>query len=145
MNRRDERAIRNEADDLAAELEATLDGRLIERRRGLGDVPEWEWVNVLAHSDWERLSRLAAGGDPSSRSVWDGAIMFLAGEMLTTAGSPAGLLRLQRVRLIPLELEMLSGLHPSPTPVALVGLVCRELNRERARNAHPSNHHPLAG
>lgn len=145
MNRRDERAIRNEADDLTAELEATLDGRLIERRRGVGDVPEWEWVNVLAHSGWDRLLTLAAGGGSSSRSVWDGAIMFLAGEMLTTAGSRAGLLRLQRARLIPLELEMLSGLHPSPTPVALVGLVCRELNRERARTAHPSNDRPLAG
>lgn len=145
MNRRGERAIRHEVDDLAAELAATLDGRILERRRGLGDVPAWEWVNVLAHSDWQRLSTLAAGSNSSGRSGWDGAIRFLADEMLTTAGSTAGLLRLQRARLIPLELEMLAGLHPNPTPVALVGLVCREINRERARNAHPSNHHPLAG
>ncbi len=137
MSRREERAIREEAEQLAAEAEAMLSGRLAERS-GNERAPGWVWLNTLAHSDWNDLADVV-DARRAQRTAWDGAVMFLAGEILSAAGSPDGLLELQRNQLVPLELELLSGaMTPPSTPAGLVSIVRSELARVRSRHAHPS-------
>ena len=98
-------------DGVGGECEVFLDGAWVEhvadRRRR---VPPWAWLNVLAHSDEDRLTALARDERehvPGQLRAWWDTIAFLAGEILDTARglelSPEGL---QRTRLIPLELEV---------------------------------------
>jgi hypothetical protein len=132
MHRREERAIRDEAKAFVAEAEATLTGRLVDWCWFDDNVPGWVWLNTLAHADWAALGDLADGGPPGRHSIWNRAVMFLAGELLSTAGSADGLIELQRACLIPLESDLLAA--PSWTlssPAELVSLVRSELRRSR--------------
>ncbi len=136
MSRREERAIRDEAEELAAETEAMLSGRLADRWSG-DRAPGWVWLNTLAHADWAGLTDIADGSLRGQRSAWDGALMFLAGELLASAGSPGALRDLQRTELVPLELELLAGATPPPaTPGGLVSLVRDQLARARSHRSH---------
>jgi len=95
-------------------------------------------VNQLAHADWDNMAGLADGPDLGRRSAWDGAVGFLAAELVSAAGSPAGLAQLQSSALIPLELDMLAGGPTPATPIELVHVVRDRIARARARRTHPS-------
>jgi hypothetical protein len=103
-----------------------------------GDVPAWARINELAHADWDHLAGVADRTESTRRSAWDGAIRFLAAELLSAAASPAGLLQLQRSGLIPLELDMLTGGPTLATPTELVQVVRHQLAKARSRRTHPS-------
>jgi len=138
-HRSDERAVRAEARDVVAEAEATLSGNLVGWRWWSDDAVAWVWVNTLAHAGWSHLNELAAGGWRSQGQAWDAALAFLAGELLIQAGRPEGLVAVQRLVLVPLELEMLGGLTVTPrTAAGLVSLVRSQLALARSRQAHPS-------
>ena len=88
-----------------------LDGAWLEHLAERGRrVPPWAWLSALSHSDENRLTALA--GDervnvPAELREWWDAVAFLAGEILDTArGLELSPERLQRTRLIPLELEL---------------------------------------
>jgi hypothetical protein len=139
MHRREERAIRDDAKDLIAEAEAIVTGRLVERHWWDDKEQGWMWLNCLAHADWSTLSEMADGARTGRGSLWDAAAMFLAGELLATAGSAEGLVALQRAWLVPLEAELLALSSGTPsTPGNLVSVVRAELDRARARRARDS-------
>jgi len=134
---RKERAVRAEVDRLVEEAGAMLAGQLCQRCDP-GEASACVRVNELAHADWDRLTGIADGRDPLRRSAWDGATRFLAAEMVSVAGHPEGLLRLQRSCLIPLELDMLAGGPTPASPTQLVQVVRDRLARSRRRPTHPS-------
>lgn len=137
MSWRDGRALRREARSLVDEAQAALSGQLI--WRDSPEDPEWIGLNTLAHASWPTLVRLADGLLRSGRREWDAALVFLASELMGAAGSPASLVSVQRVRIIPLELEVLDGARPAPsTPGELVDLVRPGLAVARSQRRHPS-------
>ena len=140
MSWRDGRALRREARSLVDEAQAALSGQLIWRDspEAPGD-PEWIGLNTLAHASWPTLVRVADGLLRSGRREWDAALVFLASELMGAAGSPACLVSVQRVRIIPLELEVLDGARPAPsTPGELVDLIRPGLAVARSQRRHPS-------
>lgn len=145
MSDRSDRVIRDEGRYLVAQAEAMLDGCLIDRYRRQNTVPAWLWLNALAHSRWSRLADIAAGNRRNPRPGWDGALSFLASEVLIAAGSSEGLEALQRARLVPLELRLLGAARAPEAPAELVHLVRREIGRDRRRPARPSSDHPSMG
>jgi hypothetical protein len=135
---RDDRPLKVPGCAILEECEAFLDGSWIEHEaaRG-GPAPSWAWVAVLAHSDAERLTRLACDDRvhvPADRRPWWDAVAFLAGEILDTArGLSWSPEQLQRAALIPLELELLaeeaSGRAAIPRdPQTFVGRVVTALD-----------------
>lgn len=120
--RRNRRALRLGVDRVTAEAEAIVRGRVVERGQA-GEIPTWVRLNELGHGDWEHITTLAAGADGSPVRSWDGAVRFLAGELVNLARDPASLVKLQRSAVIPLELALLSGDPEPPTPTELVQLV----------------------
>jgi hypothetical protein len=137
--RRRERAIQAGAGHALEEATAVLNGRMVHRYGPGESVPAWARINELAHADWDDLTHLCDPTTPTSRSAWDGAVRYLAAEVVSAAGSPAGLRELQRSRLIPLELDMLAARgQTAATPTEFVQLVRHELSRQRARRSHPS-------
>jgi len=135
--RRGERALQFEVEELVKDVAAMLSGRVAQRWDS-GDVPGWGWVNELAHADWETLAALADGTPLVRRSAWDGAVRFLAAEVVSAARSPSGLSQLQSSALIPLELDMLAGGRTPATPIELVQLVRDGIARAQGRRTHPS-------
>ena len=95
--RRDERAVQSEVEQLVEEVAATLSGCLVQRWAS-AEIPGWVRVNQLAHADWDNLAGLAEGTPRVRRSAWDGAVGFLAAELVSTARSPSGLSQLQKLR-----------------------------------------------
>jgi hypothetical protein len=134
---REQRVAQAEVEQLLEEAAATLGGTLA-RRWTSGVVPGWARVNELAHADWDSLVGLAYGTKPARRSAWDGAVGFLAAELVSAAGSPACLLPLQSAALIPLELDMLAGGPAPATPTELVQLVRDRIAQTRDRRRHPT-------
>lgn len=99
------------ARDVDRECEAFLTGTLVDYLAERGrPVPSWAWLAVLAHSDEERLVSLASEERvkvPADLRAWWDVVAFLAGEVLDTArGLTWPCERLQRTRLVPLELEL---------------------------------------
>ena len=126
------------ARDLVAAAEATLTGRLVDRYDYGQGAPGWVWLNTLAHADWATLAALGDGARCGRPSAWDGRCMFLAGELVSTAGPADGLVALQCAQLVPLELHLLAVSSPTPsTPGELVSLVRPQLALARCRQAHP--------
>jgi hypothetical protein len=108
-----------------AEAIAILEGR--DRELSSVSATGWVRINQLAHASWGELERLAES--QTSDAPWAGAVSYLASEMRTQAGSPGGLLALQRHRLIPLELDVLGGRAVLPrTPLRLISLVRAEVD-----------------
>jgi len=68
-------------------------------------VPAWAWLNRLAHGFAAEVRALAAEG-ASLDDHWDGAIRFLAGELVARAPDDRSMATLQRDALVPLELAM---------------------------------------
>lgn len=102
-------------DGVAADTEAFLSGRLLERAREIGEpweIPGWYWLNAVAHGSPERLRTLASEtartpGTPEVRMTYPAARALLAHDLLFAGGgSLARLEQIQRELLVPLELDL---------------------------------------
>jgi hypothetical protein len=139
MSRREERAIRCEAQDLVAEAEAMLSGGVVARPWWHHGLQGWVSVNTLAHADRPTLSDVADGVFGSRSREWDTSLRFLASELLVTTGTAEALEAAQRAEIVPLELDVLAGTAPAPrTPRDLVALVLPRIIRAAGRRQHPS-------
>jgi hypothetical protein len=99
---------------------------------------QWVWINALAHSSWDQLIQLAERPARQGGGSWEGATSFLAWEVRAYAATAAGLLKLQRNGLIPLELDVLAGRRPAPdSPLELVATVRAEIDRLRQCDQRP--------
>ena len=136
--RRGERAVSLEADQLVGAAAAILNGRTVRRYVRGEEPPVWVRVNQLAHADWDDLAELTDQSRPTRRKAWDGAIGFLAAELLLASRDPGGLVQVQRSALIPLELDLLTGRPATMTPTELVQAVRTRLAWVQARRTHPS-------
>jgi hypothetical protein len=104
------------------EVEAFLHGRyadhLAERGRA---VPAWAAINRLAHTDHRGLVALVAGSgvEPrhalGRRHAWAEEERFVAASLLARSGAtPAGLHRMQREALVPVELSLIGRSAAAP-------------------------------
>ena len=96
-------------------------------------VPNWAWLNVLAHSRHDQLCRLSLQSAPSSlftpSGSWWRALGFLSGEILARATNDDELDFLSRSVLIPLELSYLADGHAPRRPGELVRAVLQALDQ----------------
>ncbi len=111
---------RGQAASLVEECEAFLAGRLAERAfRTTGFVPDWTWMNLLAHGTYAELLAerdippSARRGellecwqwlDPSER--WRRARSYLAAEVLDLVDSEEQLEELRHQTLLPIEEDL---------------------------------------
>lgn len=103
---------------LVAEIEAFLSGELVAELSQRGDpVPDWAWLNTLAHGDLCHVARLRRPtllrvdrtGDWTA-DAWRTAQGLLAKDLLELSRSDSeALTRLQRTVLVPLELELIQA------------------------------------
>jgi len=105
--------------ELLRECDALLSGGYGEYVRNQGrPAPAWALVNALAHASREELVAWAGddappGNDPDAAGARQ-LLTFLADDVLSHAGpGSSALLELQRTRLVPLELDLMSDLQPS--------------------------------
>lgn len=115
---------------LVTETEDFLAGRLLELRYAAGQsIPDWAWINRLAHGTIDDLTEVAGewrhGGLYHS---WRRARAYLAGELLDAAPTQASLIELQRELLVPLELQLMHGCAMPLRPRHLVARVLTALN-----------------
>jgi hypothetical protein len=102
---------------LIADTEAFVSGDYADHLRRHGDmVPGWARLNLLAHSDLERLrrarlpfsSRKPALFAKRTGDAWRSAIRVLADELIEVVESDSEMLSyVQRCALVPLELELM--------------------------------------
>jgi hypothetical protein len=94
--------------ELADECEAFLSGHYAQYLNDDGrPVPEWAWLNVLAHGSEDDIRAFATGGPRLRDATWHHALAFLAQEVLNEAARRGGTVSdLQRSTLVPLELEL---------------------------------------
>lgn len=119
------------------EATAIVEGRVVDAGGDRRWAPRWGWVNKLAHGSWEDLTRLAARRNEAG-STWEAAASYLATEMLTRSQDPEHLLALQRMGLVPMELDVMSGWIPKPrTPKELVQLVGSGIDRAGPQSESP--------
>lgn len=119
---------------VVSEAAATVQGTITDTFGDGWPLPPWAWLNKLAHASWTDLGQLAQSRPRRARG-WEGAITFLAGELLSYARTPDRLLQVQRTGLIPLELDLLGRQLPPPaTPLELVSMVRNELERAHRYN-----------
>ena len=110
---------------VADECEAFISGSYAEflAERG-GDVPTWAVLNVLAHTDLDRLRTRAESGlvaELDQRQGWVTASRLLRRELVELVGEDEGLLaNLQRTVLIPLELQLARESDTELEPRAVV-------------------------
>jgi len=124
--------------ELVDECEAFVSGRYLQYLNGdRRSVPEWAWLNVLAHGGEGDIRALAVGRPPRSSlhdATWRCALVFLAREVLSEVTRRGGtLLDLQRSILVPLELEFATADIWSLRPAHVVGAVLTALAE------HPSD------
>jgi hypothetical protein len=88
-------------------------GRLVERIESRGDsVPVWAWTNLLAHGtdgDLGAESGTEWPGWDAAEKEWRQVRSYLATEVLHSAKLHGPLAEVQRVVLVPLELELASN------------------------------------
>ena len=121
--------IRRRGKDLVKECDVYLSGLyadFLETRHR--PIPDWAWVNVLAHARPEQLRTLATDvshcrGRPTRTTVWWQAVAFLAGEIVSHEDNDQTLDELRRSVLVPLELEWLAASGPTQRPRQLVRIV----------------------
>lgn len=128
-------------EDLAKEAEAFLSGafaRLLIHKHP--SVPEWAWLNVVAHGTEAQIASFLAEnahGLSPVEQVWRDAMTFLDREVIATKRAVGcSLEELQRCVLVPLELEMAT--QPSVSPEQLLrlafdALIDYERSRSRSR------------
>ena len=131
-----------DVDAVLAEAEALLTGRLAATDAADDRATSsWAWVNCLAHASVDDLVGLAEPRRPAHPAGWAGAVSYLAHEVLTAGRTAEGVVAIQRAALVPLELDLLAGVTPTPaTPGQLVTMV-RALV-ERHQREHRSQQHP---
>lgn len=122
--------------ELAVECEAFLAGHYA---RLLNDdhrpVPEWAWLNALAHGGEEDVRAFANDGSCSYAAEWNHALAFLAQEVLSEATRRrCTLFDLQSSTLVPLEFELAARCTQTDAwPTHVVGTVLTALAE------HPTN------
>ncbi len=111
--------------EVVREAERMLSGRTLESFISRRDrVPAWSLVALLGHGSRRDLLRLASPMASPDPAGWSGTVARLARDLLAMSDGDAGLLRLQRRSLIPLELRLLGGLtSPPATPAELFLMV----------------------
>lgn len=120
--------------DVVKECEAFLAGRLAEEWiRDHHQVPDWAWLNVIAHGSHAKLAALRheeMGGLVTIEEAWRHALVILADAAVGAADASAcSLEEIQSEVLVPLELEL--STRPLK-PGKLVDLVIGALNHYRA-------------
>ena len=102
-------------DGVAADADAFLAGRLLERAHDIGEpweIPGWYWLNAVAHGTPERLGEIAAEpraapDSPDVRMTYPMVRRLLAHDVLLAGGgSRTQLEQIQRELLVPLELDI---------------------------------------
>jgi hypothetical protein len=137
--RKCDRGSRTRGRDLIRECEVYLSGHYAEYLETRNEnVPNWAWLNVLAHGGPEQLRSLVHENSLYGRggmrtSVWWQAVAFLAGEILSQQDDDGGLDELRRSVLVPLELNGLAEGCPPQRPGDLVRTVLDALDQ------HPSS------
>ena len=117
-----------ECRELTRECQAFLDGQFVDYLADRDeDVPVWAWTNLLAHGTQEELrlavTRHAMDWEVVSRP-WLEARAYVAGEVLEATQRGEPLCRVQRTRLIPLELRLASDYASDElTPADWVSMV----------------------
>ena len=133
-SRKDERNRRRER-RLARECEVYLSGSYAEyletRERS---VPNWAWINLLAHAGADELRELSARAtfSPGLRgrtAAWWQAVAFLSAEILSRIEDVEQLDELRRSVLVPLELEELDTGRSPRRPGELVRRVLEALDQ----------------
>ena len=120
------------------EAQAILSGRAIEWfEEQHTRVPAWAWVNQLAHATPVRLRQLVTIGHYAHPSSWDCALGASAAEVVTAGASPAGILRLQREALLPLELDLLAGTAAPPAKPSQLTVLIRRILQQRHASPEP--------
>lgn len=141
--RRWRRRLRRAEQELSADCEAFLSGRLAERfGAGVTSVPAWSWTNLLAHGTEEDLRAehecLSAPAPDLGERRWRRARAYLAGKVLEEARSSGSLARLQREVLVPLELDLArSSEAVAWWPAQWVAAIEKALQGHRARQPRP--------
>lgn len=129
----------SDAHQLVREAECFLGGRYAYDRwaRGL-PVPDWAWLNVLAHAPQGLLAALGATDRQECEQAgelgkWQEAMAYLAHQfMATVARTGQPLETIQRAVAVRLELEQDQGPPGAPLdPEALVDTVLAALERFR--------------
>jgi hypothetical protein len=93
---------------VVAEVEALLEGRMLERYRDGGlTVPPWAVVNSLAHAPISKLRAMAQGARTQHPATRDAALGPLAAGVLAGGPDPEDVVALQRELLVPVELVLL--------------------------------------
>jgi hypothetical protein len=119
---------------IAAELEAFLTGRYSEWLLDRGEpVPAWAHLNRLAHSSPEAVLGIACHAsqwrEPCA-SDWDEALELIAQAIDDVAeGRLAAVAAVQRVVLVPLELQLAMKADTPLRPGQLAGLAWAALQR----------------
>ncbi len=114
--------------ELVEECEAFLSGHYAQHLEHDGRlVPDWAWLNVLAHGSEQDVRDLAAqrwgAADGGLRLAW----AFVAQDLLTEAQSRGDeVIELQQSTLVPLEIE-LAGARSETHWVQVVGTVLTAL------------------
>lgn len=110
---------------LVREIEAFLDGSSQEWFFARGeDIPAWAYINKVAHSDPDRLEKLAAWAPDKSAgcSCWRDAVAILAKETIKAGESdPRAIRQIQLDGLLTLESRLISR-DAKLAPHALVAL-----------------------
>src|SRR5947209_5692555 len=126
--------------EICEEAGAFLLGRsaeLFSRRREM--VPWWAWLNAVAHRGPRELAELARNaGEESGSGAARGplaAAVIAAALLKQSGGEEAAVSRLQRDRLIPLELELLCGKVQVANPGQLLHLALVALHTGRCPNS----------
>ena len=125
--------------ELVAECEAFFSGCYPRYLSTKGrSVPHWAWLNVLAHGDADDIDALATGESDwppcSATTVWRQALSFLAQELISqSVRQNLSLAELQRLTLVPLELELDGRWASVANPRTFVGRVRSAIAR------HPSS------
>ncbi len=101
---------------LVADIETFLSGRYLAELRERGEpVPDWAWLNPLAHGDVGELEQLRHAEVLAIRprrswpeQAWRTAQRLLARDLLQIVGDDADALRcVQHTVLVPFELELM--------------------------------------
>ena len=128
---------RAEEQALVVECEAFLCGSYAQYLEGKNlRVPDWAWLNVLAHGSQDDIASLATGDSPPSSSVssiWHQALAFLAQELMSRTSQEGRLAEIQRSTLVTLELNLVGQRAPLVRPAEFV------LNVLSVLDAHPVN------
>jgi hypothetical protein len=121
---------------LVGETEAFLAGALAEAIEArAGAVPDWVWINGLAHGTPADITAFAAKRGRRRDPGWRRARALLAQDLLDAAKAHGPLDRLQRDVLVPLELRLAASPVLIASPAHLVTRVLAALALDRvARN-----------